>query len=401
MARTKKRALFLDTEASFAINPNGAGDGTGMRWVPTMELGPLVDGKAPLRTDYFTGRNFNTAPIPGPDGGSFDMKMPLFGLAAAAGDGASVGADDVLDEILLHIFGTQANVVGEGLNSGSTTSSIVLDTSTGALQDLMAIFEANVPSAANGGQRTQWCKKIDVSGAPTYTVAPTLVQAPTTAAIAYGIKQYRPDDDGGATLAMVYREDELDYTLLGVRCTRAVIEWEAGKIITLALSWSFDNKTQETLTNLPVVGAAPPATPLRALSSPLWFNNTRYPIQKGSLDLGVTAAEIGATEGVNGRGGFDSISLLPKLTVNPLRTDAIQNLKRNVTTGRLLLQLGGGVLASSVLDTMCFESEQASVMDAPIEDENGRQRNSVNLEVTDQVVFTGSTLAHAFQLARA
>lgn len=401
MARTKKRALFLDTEAAYGINPNGAGVGSGFRWVPTIELGLLGDGKSPLRTDYFTGRNAPTIPIAGPDGWSFDMKMPLWGLAAAAGDGVAVGADDVLDEILLHIFGTQATVVGEGVGVGSTTSSLVLDTITGALQDLAAVFETGVPSSANGGARTQWMKKTDATGAPTYVVAPTLVQAPTTAAVAYGVKHYRPDDDGGASLAFCYREDEQDYTLLGGRCTKAVIEWTARKIITLSLSFAGDSKTAESLSSLPLVGNAPPATPLIATLNPLWFNNTRYQVQSGALDLGVNAAEIEATEGLNGRGGFDSIALLPKLTINPLKTNAIQDLKRNQTSGRALLQLGGGVLSGGVLDTMCFEAEQMAVQNAATADENGRMRNSVELEMFDQVVFSGSTLAHLFQMARA
>lgn len=399
MARTKKRALWLRTEAAYGNDPDA--DGSDYRWVPTRDLGLLVDLKNPLETNYFTGRNFDTAPIPGPDGWSFDCKIPLWGLAAAAGDGISVGTDDVLDEILLHIFGTQANVVGEGVAAASTTTSLILDTSTGSLQDLVPIWEAGIPTGPNGGPRTQWAKKIVAAGAPTYTIAPTLTTAPTTAAVAYGVKHYRPDDDGGATLAFVYRKDDVDYTLLGGRCTKAIITWESGKEFFLELSFRGDSKTAEAKGSLPLVSAAPPSSVLRATSSPLWINNTVYKIQKGSLDLGVVAAELGATSGANGRGGDESVVMKPVLTVNPQSTDALENIKRDVTTGRVLLQIGAGVLSGGVLGTMAYEMEQFSMMAAPDEDENGRIRKSVSLKATDPVIFSGSTLAHVFQLARA
>jgi hypothetical protein len=402
--RTKKRALWLATETTYG--QDASVNGSGYRWVPTRQLGLLVDGRAPIRTDYFTGRNFPTAPIQGPDGASFDFRMPIWGLAAAAGDGAAVGAADVLDQILLHILATQVDVVGEGLDTGSGSSTLELDAAAGALQGLVPVFEADVPSAANGGARTQWAKIISAAAPPTYGIAPNWTQNPSTSAVAYGRKQYRPADGGGATLDFVYQLDDKYYTLLGARCTRAVLEWTAaGGMIELATSWRCDSKTEETATKtaLPAVGAAPPATPIRATLSPFFFGGTKYPVGKCSIDLGVTAAIREATEGANGRGEDESISVLPRITVNPLRDDAFTALKRaGSSPNRLLVQLGAGVLSGGVLNTMCFEAEYAGLMEDPLEDDSGRMRQSLVFEVFDKVVFDGSTLVDpVFQLARA
>lgn len=402
--RTKKRALWLATATNYGQDTSA--DGSGYRWVPTRQLGLLVDGRAPIRTDYFTGRNFPTAPIQGPDGGSFDMRTPVWGLAAAAGDGVAVGAADVLDQILLHILGTLVSVAGEGLDAGSLAATMVLDAAVGALQGLVPVFETDVPSAANGGARTQWAKVISAAAPPAYGIAPNWTQIPSTAAVAYGRKLYRPSDAGGATLNFVYQLDDKFYTLLGARCTRAVLEWTGpGAMIELVTSWRFDSKTEETSTKtaLPVVGAAPPATPIRATLSPFFFGGTKYAVGKCSIDLGVTAAIRDATEGTHGRGEDEVISQLPRITVNPLRDDAFTALKRaGGSPDRLLVQLGAGVLSGGVLNTMCFETEYAGLMEDALEDDSGRLRQSLTFEVFDKVTFSGNTLVDpVFQLARA
>ncbi len=89
--------------------------------------------------------------------------------------------------------------------------------------------------------------------------------------------------------------------------------------------------------------------------------------------------------------------------MNPLRDNAFTALKRaGSSPDRLLVQLGAGVLAGGVLNTMCFESEYVGLMEEPLEDDSGRLRQTLTFEVLDKVVFSGSTLVDpVFQLARA
>jgi len=86
----------------------------------------------------------------------------------------------------------------------------------------------------------------------------------------------------------------------------------------------------------------------------------------------------------------------PTITVEPLYTDAILELRRAVTNGRLLIQIGGGVLSGGVLNTCAIAATQASPLDANPADENGRIRNSLQLKCTD----SGAT-GNYFQFARA
>lgn len=395
MARTRKSALFVATESTYGTDPSASG--AGYAYVPALgQIGALKDGLQLLETKYHTGRNFPTAPVAGADGWSFDVEVPMNGFATAAGDSGSVPANDWFDILLTHVFGSQTTVIGRGVGVGSTTTSFVLDLDTYNVQHVMPVYEASVPT---GAARTQWALITVDAGTGTYTVAPTQTQAPTTAATAYGTNAYQFDDDGGSSLAFVYRQDDVDYTLLGARCTGGTITAELGQIIRLKLSFAGDTKTQEAKGSLPVIVAY--SRTLRTLLSPVWFNNTQYATRKIEVDLGITAAVQESTQAVNGRANYELIYAAPKVMIEPLFTNAIQNLKRNQTQGRLLVQFGAGVLASGALNTMAFHAEQAVVIEADPVDENGRVRNAVTLQVTDPVEFTSGVNARYCQLLRA
>lgn len=400
MARTKKRYLYIATESTYGTDPDANDDGSEYLWVPTLSVGDIRDQKAGLPTNYATGRNFPTAPIAGPDGGEFDFEIPLIGLSTAAGDGvdASTVTDDWLDRILTHVYGTQTTTIGEGVGAGSTTSSIVLDTDAYGVQHLMPIWESGLPTT---GARTQWCLISADPGTGTYTVVPTIDAAPTTTGVAYGTKYYTFDDDGGATLSFYYLQDDVPYTLLGCRATAASITAEAGKMIRMRMTFRFDSQTQETKSgSLPAVGAAPSNTPLVGLLSPVWFNGTKYETSKIEIDLGLNPAVRAATAGTNGRGEDENIGPVPSVSIEPLYTNAILNLKRNQTAGRLLVQLGGGVFASSILNAMACHAQEAVAMEVSRVDENGRQRAGIMFQVSDPVTSSGAA-ARVWQHVRA
>jgi hypothetical protein len=397
MAKTKKKALYVATESGgFGVDPSA--NGAGYLQVFATSLSFLSDGKEPLDTDYFTNRNFPTAPIAGPDGGSFEVEVPLIGMATAAGDNvnASTVTDDWLDRILLHIFGQQVTTIGEGVGAASTTTNIVFDADSFGVQDIVPVFEANLPSAA--AQRSQLAYLTVDPGTGSYT-AQALAAAPTTAAIGYGQKRYLPTDDGGNTLAFYYVEDALPYTLLGCRVTAASIALEARKIAKMKLSVSYDNATQGAKGSIPAIAAAPAVTPLRGLLSPFYFNGVQYATPKVMIDLGITAAVGEATEGINGRGDHINMMMVPKVSVTPLRTDALRELKRQSTAGRLMVQIGAGIFGSSILNLMSFAMEGATARGSNSSDDNNRVRSAVDFTCADPVVL-GAASARAVQLNR-
>jgi hypothetical protein len=399
MARTRKRAVWLAAESTYGADPST--NGSGYKAVPAFSVGDLGDGLEQLETNYATGRNFPTAPIAGRDGWSIDLELPWTGLASAAGDGVTPGADDWADLILSHIHGTQALVDGEGFAGSSTTSSWILDTDAYNIQALIAAYESGVPTAA---PRTQWGLITVDGGSGTYTVAPTADAAPTTSAVAFGHKDYTLDDDGGATLALVVQDDDLYYLCLGGRVTASSCTSEVGKKNIWKVTISGDSKVitdTSTKSALPSILSAPAVTPTKGLLSPVWFNGTKYATRVVTLDWGIKAAEIESTSATNGRADYQSIEVVPTLTIEPLRTDAILNLKRGVTSGRLLVQYGAGVLANSILNTLCVHFEEAYVAEVTRTDNNGVARQTVKFMLSDKVYFSGSTASRAFQVARA
>jgi hypothetical protein len=395
MARTRKSALFVAAESTYGTDPSSSG--AAYAYVPTFgQMGMLKDQKQLLETNYYTARNFPTPAIVGADGWAFDCEIPMNGLATAAGDGSAPAADDWFDIILQHVHGSQTSVSGEGVGTGSTTSSLVLDTDIYNVQQLVPVFEASVPT---GAPRTQWALITVDAGTGTYTVAPTMTQAPSTSAVAYGTKTYQFDDDGGSSLAFVYRQDDVDYTLLGGRCTAASIIAENGQIVRMRLSFAGDTKTQEAKGSLPAITAY--SRTLKTLLSPVWFNGTQYATRKIEIDLGITSAVQESTQAVNGRANYELIRAAPTVMIEPIFTNAIQDLKRNNTTGRLLVQFGAGVLASGVLNAMAFHAEQAVVMEADPVDDQGRIRSALKFQVTDPVEFSSGVSARYCQLVRA
>jgi len=410
MALTRKTAGWVAAESTYGTDPSSGG--SGYKAIPA--LGPFpraVDMKAPLATEYSTGYQYPTAPIAGRDGWMFEgAEVPLIGMATAAGDGlaASSVSDDWADILLQSIFGTQYTTTGEGVASTGNTN-LTLDSPYGgpvAVQDLIPVFEAALPSSS--AVRSQWAlATVDNTGG-SYTIAPQWTSNPTTAAVAYGSKIYRPNDAGGSTLAFCLLDDDLVYRCLGGRITSASIVGEIGQITRLRFSAMGDTKTEDASakTALPVGLAAPVTTPIKTLLSPLWFNGTQYATRRFELNFNLAVAEVGSSAATNGRATIQSVTMRPTLTVEFLRTDAIQNFRRNATSGRVLLQLGSGVVSGGILNGMCAHFEEANAREISNIDADGVARHQVVFEATDRVAFSGTTISNVvraqyFQLARA
>lgn len=402
MARTRKRMLHIAAQTGgYTTDPSA--NGSGYLYVPALTVGPPEDTSELLPTNYATGRVWDTAPETGADGATLSFTTPLIGLATAAGDGtnASSVTVDWLHTLLLHTFGATRTTVGEGLNASSTTTAVVLDTPNFTAQDITAIYESGVPTS---GARSQWVR-LDSVATNTWQITPDLAAAPTTAGVAYGARIITADDDGGDALACVVTDDDVVYTLLGGRVTSLTFEAEHGQMWRANWTVRFNTKTLDSgKTSLPVASAGPAVTPLKHMRSPFWFGDTPYATRRVTIDFGLETAVIGDSDEINGRAGDELIRLSPSITIEPLRTDAIVNLKRNATTGMALVQLGAGVGSGgpppTVINTMAVVFDQATAQEVTYSDESGRTRQSVVFRLADRVIFTGTTAAYPLQIAR-
>lgn len=393
MALSKRRSLYYDLESSYGVDPSASG--SGYTRIPALSIGDLKPGREHLETNYFTGRQLGTAAIAGVDGWSFDVETPWIGFTTAAGDGVSPQAADWLDDLLSMIFGTSGDLDGEGVGASSTTTNLILDTDVKSIQDVICIANQ---SAIN---RAMWCVAITDPADGTYDIAPTLETAPTTAAIAYGTRAHYPDlTTQPVTGAFVYVQDDVAWTLLGGKITAASLSWEAGKMVRFKVSISGDSKLRESKGSLPAITSAGPAiTPIKAVRSPINFNDVRYGAASGSLDFGLAVQVEDSTEGLNGRSGHQSLSWAPKLTFDPLYATALEDIRESAAPGRLMVQLGRGNLAGGVVNgsSVYAPSAVASVAD-PSGD--GIQRQSIELSLVDPVL-TDTASARIIQVVRA
>lgn len=406
MARTKKRAVWIALEVDGSNNPvfgvDPSADGSGYKYVPAVVVGDLVPERKLLEAPVATGTTWATAPIPGPDGASLQLEVPLSGLASACGAGtnASSVTDDYLDLLARHIFTTAATVAGVAVGTGSTGSNLVLasDPTGYDAQQLVPIFETAKPTT---GVRALWALLNNSTG-PTFTaVTPAMDYSPTNAAIAYGTKTYLPSDSGGPTIALAYKLDGVIYRLLGGRVTQASIVGELDGFWRLKITISFDSKADDTSgkTALPAVTRFTRFQ--KVLLSPFWFNGTKYSTRKIEIDLAITAAVVGATDAVNGRAGHESIAMGPKVMVEPQFAETWNTLRDAQTEGRVLVQFGSGALSGGVLNAGAFHIEAATVRDAKLADENGRQRHAIMLETVTSLTHTSGDASRVCQYVRA
>lgn len=401
MTIERKKGLWIGP-AEGTYSDDGGNNGSAYLWSPALTLSRRRRTKVPMPTNYQTGRGLPTLPDPdGPDGGTFDVVYPLIGNATAANDGAAPPADDWLDRILIHIFGNQILTNGEGAAS-ATASSITLDApATGiGVQSLLPVWEDNLPTS-DRLERTQWAYVTNAPGGNVFDVAPNWTANPTTNAICFGTKIYHPDNDGGgATLSAVYREEVADYTLYGLRFTAWSIFIPAKGRSELRLSCRYDRELQEVKASLPASGTGPTLRSLKGMNSPVWFNGTRYGVKSVEIAGGMETSEDEATEGINGRAGDEVIDMAPTVTIMPNKTTGFWDMPAAGTSGRLLCQLGAGRFASSILNSMCFAAESATVMEAPDQEDGKRLRSSVKLQINDAVTIGAATARH-FMVARA
>lgn len=368
--RTRKRALHIATEDTYGVDPSS--NGSGYTAVPCFEVGEISDELEQLETNYQNGENYPTGMIAGRDGWSLSFVTPWIGLPAAAGDAGSPSATDWLDTLLDHIFGSTASFDGEGVAS-ATNDGVVLDSDVYAAGDFLPVY------GATPGY-TQWRVISSRNGSGDYDVAPNWTANPSGASVSYGSVHHRPVDAGGSSIALVYTDDSIEYTLLGGRVTSARITADVGQLVRFELSVSGDSYSLTTKASLPAAASAPAVTPLKLLRSQAMFNGTLYDTRRMAVDFGINATAEDATAAAQGRQDFDNIDMQPTFEIEPLRTDALRQLRRDVTTGALLMQFGAGALSGAVLNTTAVYAAEAHATEYSQSDDSGRARNSVTFK---------------------
>lgn len=395
-SRHRKRTLYLASEVTPGVDPSP--DGSGYFSVPIIGLGELEDTLEHIPTNYFTGRLASTVPLPGAEGTRFTFGIPLIGNVTGAPDNASPPADDWLDIILNHMFGIQETHTGESV-TGSTVGDVTLDAGGGrGLNDLAVVWDPAL--LFQGGQRSQWTKLV-TAGPTNFQVEPDFVSAP--AGQAFGVKQYQFQDCGGPSFSAVYVDDQVGTYRMGLgRITAFAIEGTAGQPLQATGTMEFVGVIEEDAagkTALPPSIGAPAITPLILTGSPYFFGGANFSTAQVNIDFGIEAAPVLASESPNGRVGNDAIRMEPTITVRPLRTEANRLLRKNLTVGEALVQLGAGILnGGGVLNTMAinFGATYASEV-RPEGDEGGNSRQQIVFRAVD----AGAAPAVHFQVARA
>ena len=405
--RTRRKSLYLALEQDGGSPPaptpgvDPSADGSDYDYVPTEALAAPLDQKAPITTETSTGRPYPTESEEGPDGAALNgVRMPLVGLPSSPGDqvNASTVPDTWRDILFRHALGVQQTTQGRNVTS-STNGGLVLAGDVLGVQDLVPVFEANVPA---GRPRVQWGLVTAVNDPGDYGVAPNWVANPSSAAVARGAKIYRDTDEGGPTLAAVVVDDTLRYRMLMGRCNSLRFTADHGKKAFMEAGFAFDSKVLDAgKTALPAAVRTTP-TPIKFSRSPVWFNGSRISTRSLEITLGVAAAALGGSAGDNGRVGNELISIAPTIVIEPLRNDDYLEYKRAQTTkGRCLVQVGAGILTAGVLNSYCFHFELVEAREVTDVDDNGRVRHRIVFHAVDRIEFVAGVGARFFQMALA
>jgi hypothetical protein len=322
-------------------------------------------------------------------------------MASAAGDGvdASTVTDDWLDMLLEHTFGTQVTTEGETVSAVGGATSITPTATVYSVHDMIAVHEASIPSAI--AERTQWGIVTAESGG-VLTIDPGFQTNPTASSVIYGVKSYRVSDAGGNELAFLEEHDARAYMHLMGRINSLSISGSDKKRVMASWGVQCDSSSADDISTKTAIPAAAvqTTTPIKHLLSPVFFNGTRVATKSCQVDFGIAASEVSDSNGANGRGGQELVSIAPTVTIEPLHAESYRQLKRAGTKGRLLVQFGGGVVSGGVLNSVAIQFEQVDVREVTSSDDNGMTRQSIKFHAVDRVELSSGVDSIFMQMAR-
>lgn len=414
--QVKRRKLYIAAETTYAQEA-GAANGSAMAYVEATSIGQLVDGKGVIEAPQMTGRPFPTAMYAGPDGGQFDIEFPIIGLSGSAPSGSSIPAVDWFDTLMRSFFGTaDAEAVGTGIAAFSSGSVTFPGGHGRALQDVMCFTDVGAATR----DRSFPVLIVSQSGVNQFGFSPILLGGgtsgnvtPTTSWHVPGYRKYVFNESGtvgnGTSFTATVVQDSNIYTMRGCRPTAFSISIPSSQIAVGKMTIGYDSKTDETATKtaLPVARKRP-FSPCQGFANGLWVNGTRYDSMNMEVNFNPGAQNVGDQTSANGRGSIDIFDIAPEATVNPLFSTGLLALKRAMTEGPLLIQIGSGqsgsfgttTAARNLINMVCIAFPNAQVTQADPSEDDKALRSSVTIKAVDQVIFSGSTVSDIVSLTR-
>jgi hypothetical protein len=382
-------SLYVAPETTFGSDP----DADGSDYLACQITGkPLVQTALQVvESGYATGRNRRQVYLVGRDGASLSTEHPLISLASVASDGAAPPSADWLDAIISAALGSATSKSGEGLASGGTTTSVVMDTDAFDVDELLCV---------NHASNSEWRPITADAGGGTYTVSPALDAAPNAARDALGYRYWAQTDTPGATITAYTELGGTGYRLSGGRPGLSLEMAAGAETMKLSAAWAFDSKSREAKASLPAISQFA-NTPIKAVLSPVHWGSTKVSCKSVKLNFNLSPTDILSTAGTNGRASIDNLMAMPTIEIEPAFSTSIEDDFAAGTERSLIIQFGSGVLGGGRANTWCFYARSAQVIGVQPVDDGNYLRQRVTLAVTDPGIRTGSTPYRGWILARA
>lgn len=381
MASSRVRAVWLAAESTYGSDPDS--DGSDYAALRVDGEPDPQDGTEIEDVGNDSGRNEPPELVITRSGAKLDLAIPLYGYATTSGDGDSAPTADALDLVLANAFGAAIQATGgEGVNSGSSSSDLVLDTSLSgaAIGDLFPVYLG----ASDTPARVVWRRVSTIVGAPTYGITPNHTTTPTTAAVLLGARGYGQADDlqtATTGLACVVEIDGTLHRLLGGRVMSMSLDAVAGKVPRLNASLMFDSwESGVSMASLPAITTFP--APMVQRLAPFAFNGTVYPTKSIKIDFGIKAQPIESTSGSNARTGITTVAIDPVVSVEFAWAPGTWNAAFSAGTVGVIVAQCGGAYGSSRGNSAGFSALRAQVQSAPkAVSDGGYMRNAVEFRV--------------------
>jgi hypothetical protein len=392
----RKYALWIDQESTFATDPDTDGSdytAVPIDGVPTFPTG----GAASLEQELGINRNRMTSDVAGPDGGEFSFSVSMIGLATAAGNGASPGADDWLDYLLNSFLGTKATFDGDDITGANAGDVSITNDTLGAEDVFVAV--------ATGATAGQWRHTVSASSA--YAINRNWDTTPTAADIVYGAKIYGDAEADGSSLAAAWQIDDKIYEYLGCRVTAFSIQGEAGGKITANVTMRFDRvasrdaaaESPARKASLPTIDGFDPTPTIAQLSSVAW-NGSAVAVKSFGIEFNIDAQDNMSTAGANGRSDIEVLSVNPTITINPAFDQTFETNFDAKTQGTIEIQMGKGLLSGSVVNSCFFYAQAAQISEVRTSPDGNKHRQEITIKVIDAGVRTGTDVYKYFRFAR-
>jgi len=214
------------------------------------------------------------------------------------------------------------------------------------------------------------------AGSGSYTLAYEPYSG-SSATLVRGVRRWTDDQgtDATQTFTAVYEQDSTQYTLVGCRATSCTLSVPPDQQARFSFEMFADAQETTTKSGLADQTGDTATTPLK--NGQVWVDGTQVEVSSLEIDFGIDAQPRVAVDRANGRSDHLQVSTSPTVTITPIFTDALLQLKRAQTEQSIVVQVGLGD------GNIAFYAPVCQVSEANRQDENGLQRISLQFTVLD------------------